>query len=84
MGATAEDASWGTIYNSSFLVRTQILLQKVHIPIFFFCRPLFAPINLLLPKGSSIAIEIDTNTSSGTTNVYAAMVCYLKNKDFEG
>jgi hypothetical protein len=42
---------------------------------------LFAPINLLLPKGSSIAININTNTTSGTTNAYAAMVCYLKDGD---
>jgi hypothetical protein len=44
---------------------------------------LFAPIDLLLPKGNSLALEIDTNTSSGTTNVYAAVVCYLKNSNFE-
>jgi hypothetical protein len=42
---------------------------------------LFAPINLYLPRGSSMAIELDTNTSSGTTNVYAALVCYLKDDD---
>lgn len=39
---------------------------------------LFAPIDLLLSKGDSIGITIDTNTSSGTTNVYAAIVCHLK------
>jgi hypothetical protein len=44
---------------------------------------LFAPINILLTKGSSMAIEADTNTSSGTTNVYAAIVCYLKDADLE-
>jgi hypothetical protein len=44
---------------------------------------LFAPINLILPKGASIAIEADTNTSSGTTNVYAAMVCYLKDSNLQ-
>jgi hypothetical protein len=44
---------------------------------------LFAPINLLLPKGSSIAVNIDTNTSSGTTNVYAAVVCYLKDTNLQ-
>jgi hypothetical protein len=44
---------------------------------------LFAPINLLLPKGSSMAINIDTNTSAGTTNVYAALVCYLKDPELE-
>jgi hypothetical protein len=44
---------------------------------------LFAPINLLLPRGSSLALEIDTNTSSGTTNVYAAMVCYLKDANLQ-
>lgn len=45
---------------------------------------LFAPINLLLPTGSSIAINIDTNTTAGTTNVYAAVVCYLKDIDLQG
>lgn len=44
---------------------------------------LFAPINLLLPRGASVAIEMNTNTSSGTTNVYAAMVCYLKDTDLQ-
>ena len=39
---------------------------------------LFASINLVLTKGSSIAVTIDTNTSSGTTNVYAALVLHLK------
>lgn len=52
----------------------------------FFMGPgtrLFAPINLLLKKGNSLTIEIDTNTSSGTTNVYAAMVCYLKDAELQ-
>jgi len=44
---------------------------------------LFAPINLLLPRGSSMAIEMDTNTTSGTTNVYAAMVTYLKDPNLQ-
>jgi hypothetical protein len=44
---------------------------------------LFAPINLLLPKGSSMAVEIDTNTSSGTTRVYSAIVCYLKDTELQ-
>jgi hypothetical protein len=44
---------------------------------------LFAPINLLLPKGASMAVEIDTNTTSGTTNVYAAIVCYLKDANLQ-
>jgi hypothetical protein len=41
---------------------------------------LFAPIDLTIPKGNSIAITIDTNTSSGTSNVYAALICHLKRK----
>jgi hypothetical protein len=45
---------------------------------------LFAPINLSLPTGSSIAIEIDTNTTSGTTDVYGAIVCYLKENELKG
>lgn len=44
---------------------------------------LFAPINLLLPKGSSMSIEIDTNTTSGTTNAYAAVVCHLNDTNLQ-
>lgn len=39
---------------------------------------LFAGLNFELPKGSAIGVKIDTQTSSGTTKVYAAAVCYLK------
>jgi hypothetical protein len=39
---------------------------------------LFAPIDLILTKGDSLAVTIDSNTTSGTTNVYAAAVCHLK------
>jgi hypothetical protein len=42
---------------------------------------LFAAIDLVIPKGNSMAIKIDTNTTSGTTNVYAALVCHLKRID---
>lgn len=39
---------------------------------------LFAPINLELRKGNSIGIKVDTNTSAGTTNIYAALIAFLK------
>jgi len=39
---------------------------------------LFAGIGFELQKGNSLAITIDTNTSSGTTNVYAALIGYLE------
>lgn len=35
-------------------------------------------INFTLTKGSSLAIKIDTDTTAGTTNVYAAAICHLK------
>jgi hypothetical protein len=44
---------------------------------------LFAPINLVLPKGTSLSVEIDSNTTSGTTNVYAALVCYIKDANLQ-
>jgi hypothetical protein len=44
---------------------------------------LFANIGFIIPKGDSLAIEVDTNTSSGTTNVYAAIVCHLKENNFK-
>jgi hypothetical protein len=44
---------------------------------------LFAPINLVIPKGESMAIRMNTNTTGGTTNVYAAVVCYLKDADLK-
>jgi len=47
----------------------------------FFIPPgsrLAAPINLSISKGDSIAFTLDTNTTSGTTNIYIALVTYLK------
>jgi hypothetical protein len=41
---------------------------------------LYASLNVELPKGSSVAIEIDGNTS-GAFNVYAALIGYVKNVD---
>lgn len=38
---------------------------------------LFAGLNIELPKGSSVAVEIDGNTS-GSFNVYAALIGYIK------
>ena len=52
----------------------------------FFTNPgsrLFAPIDLILTKGDSICITMDTDTSSGTTNVYAALICHLKEDAFK-
>ncbi len=43
---------------------------------------LFGTIDLVLTKGDSLAVTIDTNTSSGTTNVYCALVTHLKNNNF--
>lgn len=43
---------------------------------------LFAEVNMILTKGDSIAVKIDTNTTLGTTNVYAAILCHLKDNDF--
>jgi hypothetical protein len=42
---------------------------------------LFAPIGFTLTKGDSVAIKIDTDTTAGTTNVYAAVICHLKRVD---
>lgn len=39
---------------------------------------LIADIELELNPGNSVAVKIDTNTSSGTTNVYAAVIGHLK------
>ncbi len=41
---------------------------------------LLANLNIELPKGSSVAIEIDGNTS-GTFNVYAALIGYVKDEN---
>jgi hypothetical protein len=38
---------------------------------------LYAGLNIELPKGSSLAVEIDGNTS-GTFNVYGALIGYVK------
>jgi hypothetical protein len=42
---------------------------------------LYASIGFVLTKGDSIAIKIDTDTTSGTTNVYAAIIGHLKRAD---
>ena len=42
---------------------------------------LYATIGFTLTKGDSLAIKIDTDTTAGTTNVYAALVCHLKRVD---
>lgn len=38
---------------------------------------LYAGLPMLLPKGSSIGIELDVNLSSGSVTVYAALVAHL-------
>lgn len=36
------------------------------------------PVNFILPKGSSIGITLDLNASSGSANIYCALVGYFK------
>jgi hypothetical protein len=38
----------------------------------------FYTINMALPQGASLGIKYTANLSSGTANVYAALVCYLR------
>ena len=42
---------------------------------------LFANIGFVVPKGDSLALKIDTDTTAGTTNVYGAVICHLKRLD---
>jgi hypothetical protein len=42
----------------------------------------FYPINFLLQKGSSMAIKLTLNESSGSANYYAALICYLTDSEF--
>lgn len=44
---------------------------------------LFAGIDFVLTRGDSVAVTIDTNTTSGTTNVYAAFVCFLQDQEYK-
>lgn len=39
---------------------------------------LFADLGLTLTKGDSIGIKIDPNLTTGSINVYAAIICHLK------
>ena len=39
---------------------------------------LAAPLNIELNKGDSIGVKVDTNTTSGSTNVYSAIIGHLK------
>ena len=43
---------------------------------------LFAGIDFVLTKGDAIGVKIDTDTTSGTTNVYAALIGHLKDTNF--
>jgi hypothetical protein len=42
----------------------------------------FYTINFVIPKGSSMAIKLTANLSSGSANWYAALICHVKNSDF--
>ena len=39
---------------------------------------LFAPIDLVIPKGSSVALKYDPKLSSGSVKVYGALIVHLK------
>lgn len=41
----------------------------------------FYTINIILSKGSSLAIDLTANASSGTANYYAAIICHLKDPE---
>jgi hypothetical protein len=41
----------------------------------------FYTINFILPKGSSLAVDLTANVSSGSANYYAAIICYLKDPE---
>ncbi|MGB1192471.1 MAG: hypothetical protein ACPG3T_06070, partial [Pseudomonadales bacterium] len=37
----------------------------------------FFSLNTVVKKGNSIGVKVNTNTTAGTTIVYAALVCHL-------
>lgn len=41
----------------------------------------FYDVNIEMPKGSSLAITMDTQTTAGTTDVYVAVICHRKDGD---
>lgn len=41
----------------------------------------FYSLNFILPKGSSLAIKLTANVSSGSANWYAAIICYFKDDE---
>lgn len=41
----------------------------------------FYTINFVIPKGSSLAIKLTANITSGTANWYAAIICHLKDTE---
>jgi len=41
----------------------------------------FYSIDFVLPKGSSLAIELTANISSGSANYYVAIICHLKDTE---
>lgn len=52
--------------------------------ILYFFQPeggrLFATIDLIVPRGQSVAVTIDPNISSGTMNAYCALIGYLRDE----
>ena len=44
---------------------------------------LAAPVTLVLPTGSSIAIKVKAPTSNTSMNVYAALILYIKEQEYE-
>jgi hypothetical protein len=43
----------------------------------------FYPVNIEIERGNSIGVKVDTNTTSGTTNIYVALILHkLDGKNF--
>jgi hypothetical protein len=92
--ASAVDMNSNTNFGSSKTLKTTTLAYKGadadgatsggsdHALLYMTDGRLFATLNIDVPKGSSIAVEIDGNTS-GSFNVYAALIGYVKDVNNE-
>jgi hypothetical protein len=92
--AAAADINSNSNFGSSKTLKTTTLVYKGadgdgattggsdHAILYMSDGRLFAGLNIVIPRGSSIAVEIDGNTS-GSFNVYAALIGYVKDPNNE-
>lgn len=92
--ANAVDINSNTNFGSSKTLKTTTLAYKGadsegatsggtdHALLYMTDGRLYATLNVVVPRGSSLAVEVDGNTS-GAFNIYAAIIGYVKDPNNE-